>query len=69
MTLRNYTIYFELFERKMKTVIMAKSEDHAKTLLFEKIKFHRLTIDKNDEFNKVMEYGDEVMNTLNIITK
>ena len=40
--MKQYTIYFELFGKKMKTTIEANSEVEAKNKLKEKIIFHKI---------------------------
>lgn len=40
--MKQYTIYFELFGKKMKTTIEAISEAEAKNKLKEKIIFHKI---------------------------
>jgi hypothetical protein len=37
-----YTVYFELYGKKMKTIVNAKSEHEAKELVKSKIIFHRI---------------------------
>lgn len=40
--MKTYTIYFELFDRKMKTSVEAKSKEQAKQILKDKIIFHKI---------------------------
>lgn len=39
----NYEVYFEIGGKKMRTTVMAESEEKAKTRVKEKIKFHKIT--------------------------
>jgi hypothetical protein len=52
--MKQYTIYFEIFGKKMKTTLSAFDEEQAVRLLKEKIVFHKIeqTPDKtkSDEF-------------------
>ena len=47
-----YTIYFELFGKKMKTTIDAKSIEDAKQKVKDKILFHKIEPDENIDFLK-----------------
>lgn len=40
--MNEYTIYFEIFGKKMKYICMAESESEAKQMLYSKIKFERI---------------------------
>lgn len=51
---KDYTVYFELYGKKMKAVIMATSKEEAKQVISEKIIFHRVVLHKSD-LNDVME--------------
>lgn len=44
MSGRNYTVYFEVFGKKMKTTIWAKSQESAKQQILEKIEFHKFDV-------------------------
>lgn len=45
----DYTIYFSIFNKKMKTTVKANSEEHAKSIVKDKIVFHKITCDKTLE--------------------
>lgn len=62
---RNYEVYFEVFGKKMKTTILAESEDDAKKKVLDKVVFHKAGIRKNDAFNESM---DILQNTIDILT-
>ena len=47
-----YTIYFELFGKKMKTTVDAKSIEDAKQQVRNKILFHKIEPDENIDFLK-----------------
>jgi hypothetical protein len=51
----DYTIYFELFGKKMKTTIRAKSRSDAMEAIKDKIVFHKIveTDSKADELRKI----------------
>ena len=53
--MKKYTIYFEIFGKKMKTVILAESEENAKSILLRKVIFHKVEAEKiyNDNSNWV----------------
>jgi hypothetical protein len=54
--MENYTVYFEIFGKKLKTTILAESEEKAKQEIFNKIIFYKIEKDdkNNDIFNNIM---------------
>jgi hypothetical protein len=46
----NYTIYFEIFGKKMKTTVMAENEEKAREIVKNKLIF--LNIENHDEYVK-----------------
>lgn len=52
---KNFTVYFEMFGRKMKTTVLAENEQQAKSQVFLKIKFHSVQETKDDTFNDIMD--------------
>lgn len=63
---KNYTVYFELFGKKMRVKILAYNPFDAEQKVKSKITFHKTVIDKSDEFNQSTDIIDDIMN---IITK
>lgn len=61
--MKNYTLYFEVFGKKMKTQVMAESEEKAKEAIKNKIVFHKVE-KSNDEFNKAVDLMDDMLNFL-----
>ena len=51
--LNKYTVYFELFGKKMKTDVEAKNEDHAKEIIKSKIIFHNVHVNPLDFFKNM----------------
>ena len=43
-----YTVYFELFGKKMKTDVEARNEEHAKGIVKSKIIFHKVQLNPLD---------------------
>ena len=60
--MEKFTIYFELFGKKMKTEIQARSESEAKQKLFDKIVFHK--IEKKDSFSEMIKMMDDIVKNL-----
>lgn len=56
---KTYTVFFAVFGRKMKTNVIARSEDEAKQKVLEKVFFHKIVVDKNDK-----DLGD-ILNDMN----
>lgn len=44
---KKYILFFELYGKKMKTVIEARSASDAKNILKDKIIFHKIEVDDN----------------------
>jgi hypothetical protein len=61
---RNFTVYFELFGKKMQTKVIAKTEQEAKQVVQSKIIFHKVIVSPNDEFNQAMEIADDILGVL-----
>lgn len=57
--MKNYTVYFESFGKKMKTTILAESEQDAKKEVLNKIVFHKIELKKEDEFNQCVDMMDK----------
>ena len=48
-----YTVYFEIYGKKMKATIEANSEKEAKELIKNKIKFHKIEDNKVDYLRSI----------------
>ena len=62
--MKNYTVYFEIYGKKMKAKVWAKSITDAKTQIKEKIKFHKMVEDDTDIFNQSTDIIDSIINIL-----
>ena len=58
--MKNYTVYFEVFNKKMKTTVLAENEGEAKEQIQNRIIFHKIEETKKDEFNQVMDMFDGI---------
>jgi len=47
--MKNYTIYFEIFGKKLKTDIIAENELKAKEIIRDKIIFNKIEINNNND--------------------
>jgi 1-deoxy-D-xylulose 5-phosphate reductoisomerase len=63
MKMRNYTVYFEIYGKKMKTTVMANNEEEAKDFVKNKIVFYKIENPK-DEFNQSMDMMEGILNFL-----
>lgn len=61
--MRNFTVYFEIYGKKMKATVLAESEEKAKKSIQDKIIFHKVE-KANEEFNKSMDLMDDMLNFL-----
>ena len=65
MAAKEYTVWFELFGKKMKTVVIARDEEDAKKTIQKKIIFHKFEgRPTNGVFSGVMDKFDEIMDLL-----
>lgn len=64
MTERDFDVYFEIYGKKLKTKVIAKSNEEAKQKIISKIIFHKIEITPNDEFNEAMDIMDGILNAL-----
>jgi hypothetical protein len=60
---KNFDVYFEIYGKKMKAVVMADNEQQAKELVKEKIIFHKVKKSK-DEFNDAMDIMNGIIDVL-----
>jgi cytochrome c biogenesis protein ResB len=64
--MNEYTIYFELYGKKLKTTILAKSEEDAKKMILSKIVFHKIVKENNKTFNQSKDVFNNIMDILNL---
>lgn len=62
--MKNYTVYFEIYGKKMKTKVLAETKKDAKNQIRGKIKFHKVLKDEKDEFNQVTDIMDSILSKL-----
>jgi len=53
-----YTVYFEMFDKRMKTTVEADNEEQAKYMVLGRVKFHRVELAERkmngkDMFNEI----------------
>ena len=58
--MNNYTVFFEIYGKKLKTTVKAKSEDEAKKLIAEKIIFYKVVKEIDDNNPEIFKdiFGD-----------
>lgn len=54
--MKNHTVYFEFFGKKMKTQILAKDQEDAKQKIKEKIKFEKIVADTSKFFDDLNDH-------------
>ena len=47
--MKKYTVYFEIYGKKMKTTIIAASKERAKEVIKDNIIFHKVVHDSDDD--------------------
>ena len=68
--MKKYTIYFEIFGKKLKTTVLAENKEHAKEIIKNKIVFYRIDEEiENDIFDSFFNGGDVFDNLMNIFNK
>jgi hypothetical protein len=56
-----YTVYFELFGKKMKTTIDADTEEMAKSIIRDKIIFHKIINDFERECDEIAKRLEDIL--------
>ena len=52
--MKQFTVYFEIFGKKMKTTVFANTEEEAKRKVKDKIVFHKVVTIPQDPFDFLM---------------
>lgn len=61
--MRNFDVYFEIFGKKMKTRVMAESQEKAIAAVKDKMVIHKIVKPK-EEFNEAMDLLDNLLDIL-----
>jgi len=64
MSSRDYSVYFEIYGKKMKIKVLAESMTEAQEKVKDKIIFHKIVVEEKEEFNQVMDLMDGIMDAL-----
>jgi len=59
--MKDYTVFFEVFGKKLKVTILAENEAKAKQSVLDKIKFHKVEVSKT-EFNEAPDLMTDFLN-------
>lgn len=62
--MKNYTVYFEIYGKKMKVKILAENIKEAQDKIKNKIVFHKAVIEKKDLFNQATDKCNSIMDLL-----
>ena len=62
MSAKNYTVYFEIYGKKMKAKVLAESMEEAQQKVNSKIIFHKIVIEEKDKFNQAIDMLDDMTN-------
>ena len=62
--MKNYTVYFEIYRKKMKVKILAESVSEAREKLRNKIVFHKIIMENNDLFNQATDKCNDIMDLI-----
>ena len=56
--MRKYTVYFEMYGKKMKTSVMAQNIEHAKWLVTNQIVFHKVVpiVEQQDDVEFLKDF-------------
>lgn len=52
--MEEYTLYFEIYGKKMKTKVFAESESEAKQKIIDKITWHKVESQRNPTVDKLL---------------
>ena len=61
---KNYSVYFEIYGKKMKAKVLAENMTEAQQKIKDKIIFHKTVADKEDYFNKSADMLNNIMDIL-----
>lgn len=59
--MKNYTVYFEIYGKNMKTTVMAENEIKAVEIVKSKINIYKVEKTKDDAFNEAMDIMDTIL--------
>ena len=58
--MKYFTVYFEIYGKKLKTQVLARSEEGAKDVVTNKIIFHKVVVDHDMEKNGKDDYTKDL---------
>lgn len=61
---KNYSVYFEIYGKKMKVKILAESMTEAQQKVKDKIIFHKTVVEEKDDFNQAMDLMNGIIDVL-----
>lgn len=61
---KKYSVYFEIYGKKMKAKVLAESMTEAQQKVKDKIIFHKTVVEDKDEFNQAMDLMNEIIDAL-----
>ncbi|WP_373399678.1 hypothetical protein V8V91_08475 [Algoriphagus halophilus] len=67
--MKQYTVYFEIFNKKLKANVMAKSEEDAKQKIREKISFHKVEENQDEDWKNIEEMMKAMADVLGVKMK
>jgi len=62
MMKNNYSVYFEIYGKKMKSKVLADSVEDAKQQVIDKIVFHKIVSDDDDERAGILGMLNNIVN-------
>ena len=64
MSSKNYSVYFEIYGKKMKAKVLAENMTEAQQKVKDKIIFHKTVSEGKDYFNKAMDLMNGITDVL-----
>lgn len=61
--MKKWEVYFEMYGHRMKTEVLADSEEHAKNKVKAKLNFHKV-VEQKQTLDDVLKEGEDLMNYL-----
>ena len=61
---KNYSVYFEIYGKKMKAKVLAENMTEAQQKVKDKIIFHKTVIEEKDYFNKAVDLLNNIKDFL-----
>jgi hypothetical protein len=60
----NFDVYFEIYGKKMKAIVLAENEQEAQVAVRQKLTIHKVQKSKGDAFNECIDMMNDILGGL-----